>query len=45
MIYHKKLQVWLPPGGHMEENEIPDDAVLHEIYEETGIKAEILPNK
>lgn len=45
MIYHNKLQVWLPPGGHIEENEIPDDAVLREIYEETGIKAKILPNK
>lgn len=29
----------------MEENELPDDAVLREIYEETGIRAEILPNK
>ena len=45
MIHHYKLQVWLPPGGHIEENEIPDDAVLREIYEETGIKAKILPNK
>ena len=45
MIYHKKLQVWLPPGGHVEENELPDDAVLREIHEETGVKAEILFNK
>ncbi|MCL2443778.1 MAG: RNA 2'-phosphotransferase [Treponema sp.] len=45
MIFHNKLQVWLPPGGHIEENELPDDAVLREIYEETGIKAEILSNR
>ena len=45
MIYHNKLQVWLPPSGDIEENEIPDDAVLREIYEETRIKADILPNK
>lgn len=45
MIFHNKLQVWLPPGGHIEENEIPDDAVLRKIYEETGIKAEIISNK
>ena len=45
MIFHKKLQVWLLPGGHIEENELPDDAVLREIYEETGVKAEILSNR
>ncbi|MCL2442656.1 MAG: NUDIX domain-containing protein [Treponema sp.] len=45
MIFHNKLQVWLPPGGHIEENELPDDAVLREVYEETGVKAEILSNR
>ncbi|MCL2772467.1 MAG: NUDIX domain-containing protein [Oscillospiraceae bacterium] len=45
MIHHNKLQVWLPPGGHIEENELPDEAVLWEIYEETGVKAEIITNK
>ncbi|CRZ34797.1 ADP-ribose pyrophosphatase YjhB (NUDIX family) [Herbinix hemicellulosilytica] len=45
MVHHKKLNVWLPPGGHVEENELPDDAVLREIYEETGIKAKIISNK
>ena len=44
MIRHRKLGVWLFPGGHVEENETPDDAVLREILEETGIRAEILPN-
>ena len=23
MIKHKKLGVWLPPGGHIDENELP----------------------
>lgn len=45
MIHHKKLNVWLPPGGHVEENELPDEAVLREIYEETGIRARIISNK
>ena len=45
MIHHNKLQVWLPPGGHIDENELPDDAVLREIREETGIIAEIISNK
>jgi len=42
---HKKLNVWLPPGGHVEKDELPDDAVLREVYEETGVRAKILPNK
>jgi len=45
MIYHKKLKVWLPPGGHIDENELPCAAVVREIFEETGIKAEVIPNK
>ena len=28
MIFHNKLQVWLPPGGHIEENEIPEEIDL-----------------
>ena len=45
MIRHKKLKVWLPPGGHIDENELPDNAVLREILEETGIKATLIQNK
>jgi 8-oxo-dGTP pyrophosphatase MutT (NUDIX family) len=45
MIHHNKLQVWLPPGGHIDENELPTDAVLREIFEETGINAKIIYNK
>ena len=45
MVHHNKLNVWLPPGGHINENEVPDDAVIREIFEETGVNAEIVPNK
>lgn len=45
LVKHRKLGVWLPPGGHVEENELPDDAVLREIREETGVTADILPNR
>lgn len=41
MIHHRKLNLWLPVGGHIETNETPDDAVLREIKEEVGISAEI----
>ena len=37
-IRHKKLQKWLPPGGHVEENESYESCLEREILEETGIK-------
>ena len=40
--WHPKVQAWLPPGGHIEENEDPVEAVLREIEEETGLKAEVV---
>ncbi len=42
LLFHKKLKMWLPPGGHIDEGELPDEAVLREIREETGLEAEIL---
>lgn len=33
---HKFLNILLQPGGHIELNETPWQAVLHEILEETG---------
>ncbi len=36
--YHKKLHKWLQPGGHIELNEDPLQALMHEIEEETGLK-------
>jgi 8-oxo-dGTP pyrophosphatase MutT (NUDIX family) len=40
--WHQKVKAWLPPGGHIEANEDPVQAVLREIEEETGIKAEVV---
>ena len=36
LVWHKKHKEWLPPGGHLEQNESPNDAVLREVLEETG---------
>ncbi len=41
--WHRKVMEWLPPGGHIEENEDPVQAVLREIAEETGVSAEVVP--
>ena len=40
--WHPKVGGWLPPGGHIEANEDPVQAVLREIEEEAGIVAEVL---
>lgn len=36
---HKRLGVWLQPGGHIDADERPEDAVLREVAEETGLEA------
>lgn len=38
LIKHKKLKVWLSPGGHIEPGELPHQAAEREFWEETGIK-------
>ena len=43
--WHRKLRIWLPPGGHIDPNEDPVQAVLREVVEETGIVAEIVPHR
>ncbi|MBI4143377.1 NUDIX hydrolase, partial [Candidatus Woesearchaeota archaeon] len=42
LIKHKKLGLWLPVGGHINENETPDDALLREVKEETSLDVKIL---
>ena len=39
---HRKLAMWLPPGGHIEKNEIPDDVAVREVFEETGLRVELV---
>ena len=40
--FHRKLGMWLPPGGHIEHGELPDDAAVREVLEETGVKVELV---
>ena len=39
--WHRKLGMWLPPGGHIERNELPDEAAAREVLEETGVEVEL----
>lgn len=42
LLHHRKLRKWLPPGGHIEPNELPDEAAVREVFEETGIRVELV---
>ena len=42
LLFHPKLGMWLPPGGHIEPNELPDEAALREVEEETGVRAQLV---
>lgn len=39
---HRKLGIWLPPGGHIEPHELPDEAALREVEEESGLVVELV---
>lgn len=41
LVHHKKMGVWVQPGGHVELNESPEEAAIREVYEETGINVNL----
>jgi 8-oxo-dGTP pyrophosphatase MutT (NUDIX family) len=42
VIHHRKLDRWLPLGGHVELDEDPEQAALREAKEESGLDVELL---
>lgn len=42
--YHKKYNTLFPLGGHIQPNELPDEAAVREVYEESGLKVSLLHN-
>jgi 8-oxo-dGTP diphosphatase len=42
LVDHKKAELWLPPGGHVDPGEHPKETVRREAMEELGIDAEFL---
>ncbi|WP_224752676.1 NUDIX domain-containing protein [Metabacillus arenae] len=39
---HPFLGWYLPPGGHVEQNETPDEAAVREVMEETGYTVHLI---
>lgn len=42
LIHHRKLDKWLPLGGHIELDEEPEQAALREAKEESGLDVELI---
>ncbi|GAA1387917.1 NUDIX hydrolase [Catellatospora chokoriensis] len=45
LIEHRKSGLFLPPGGHLNDHELPTDAIHREVMEEVGLTVEILAKK
>jgi ADP-ribose pyrophosphatase YjhB (NUDIX family) len=45
LVYHPRYDMWLCPGGHIELDEDPEEALFREIKEETGLEVEIVADK
>ena len=42
LLWHNKIGAWFPPGGHIDPNELPEEAALREVAEESGLKVELV---
>lgn len=42
LVKHRKFNKWVQPGGHIESDETPEEAATREVWEETGIKINLL---
>lgn len=45
LLFHPKLKKWLPPGGHVETNELPTECAKREAFEETGLTVELIKDE
>jgi 8-oxo-dGTP diphosphatase len=45
LVFHRKHDMWLQIGGHVELDEDPEQALLREVKEECGLEIEIIGQK
>ncbi len=39
---HRSLKMWLAPGGHIDRDELPHEAAVREVREETGLTVDLI---
>jgi 8-oxo-dGTP pyrophosphatase MutT (NUDIX family) len=39
---HERLGKWLPPGGHLDRDELPHESAVREVREEIGLEARLV---
>lgn len=42
LVHHSGFNKWVQPGGHIENDEAPEETAVREVYEETGVKVKLL---
>ncbi len=42
---HDRLGLHLPPGGHVDRDELPHEAAIREVREETGLDADLVADR
>ncbi|WP_114576309.1 NUDIX hydrolase [Saliphagus sp. LR7] len=42
---HRRLGIRIPPGGHVDRDELPHETAIRECREETGLEATIIPTE
>ncbi|WP_405624412.1 NUDIX domain-containing protein [Streptomyces sp. NBC_00076] len=42
LLVRHRWRGWVPPGGRVDPGETPREAARRELYEETGVRAELL---
>jgi 8-oxo-dGTP diphosphatase len=43
LLVKHRVRGWVPPGGKVERGETPRTAAIRELWEETGLRGELLP--
>jgi 8-oxo-dGTP diphosphatase len=41
LVHHNATGKWMFPGGHVDPDETPAEAALREVFEETGVRAQV----